>query len=126
MFRRISFIVLICEAAPPGIETLARFTMLPLQLDENYANVSESFVGTGALNKYVRKYSKIIVFLLLIHRPLVVTIGNKENGTFGVTHATIRAQLDKQIEMGDPVFMVEFSCEAVCFISLSLSFLVNF
>lgn len=52
-------------------------------------------------------------------RPFVIKIGHKENGTFGVTHATIREQLRKQIDMGDPIFLVEFTCETVLLLWLN-------
>eukprot|EP01127_Copromyxa_protea_P022093 TRINITY_DN778_c0_g1_i4.p1 TRINITY_DN778_c0_g1~~TRINITY_DN778_c0_g1_i4.p1 ORF type:complete len:237 (-),score=23.36 TRINITY_DN778_c0_g1_i4:395-1105(-) len=90
----------IWNTIPGPIAFIARSSFLPLELNSSYCNIEDSnnFLAGG-------------------NGQLTINIGNKENGTFGVLHATILNTLADLIAKGDAPFVLRFTDEndTVCY-----------
>eukprot|EP01127_Copromyxa_protea_P022094 TRINITY_DN778_c0_g1_i5.p1 TRINITY_DN778_c0_g1~~TRINITY_DN778_c0_g1_i5.p1 ORF type:complete len:221 (-),score=15.52 TRINITY_DN778_c0_g1_i5:259-921(-) len=84
----------IWNTIPGPIAFIARSSFLPLELNSSYCNIEDSnnFLAGG-------------------NGQLTINIGNKENGTFGVLHATILNTLADLIAKGDAPFVLRFTDE---------------
>lgn len=82
------------SSVPATIAYLVQSSFLPFKLDKNYGNIYQ-------MNNFLNGGSN----------SLVLQIGTKTQGTFGVLHSTIHKTLETQIAAGDPPFLLEFTNE---------------
>lgn len=81
------------RALPAGVETLAKMSFLPLRL-ASYLQSADVSCDAADANR---------------HRwSLVVEVGTKNRGTFGVSHKTLVEHLRRMTERGDEPFAAEF------------------